>query len=157
MPEGPILRAATVADLRACADIVNDHIDALAWLPRRASRRTVEEAFHVAFADGRNIMVAEADGRVIGYSSVEPREGRPAHLHALYLRPAYRRQGIGKRLLDMAKARFAEGFELTVFEPNGKAKRFYEREGLVEDETRRDDETEEGVPTLMMVWRGAQT
>ena len=149
-----IVRPATETDLQACADIVNDHIDALAWLPRTASRRTIEEAFQTAFAEGRLMRVAECEGRVIGYSSAEPREDWPAHLHALYLRPAFRRQGIGKRLLDATKADFPDGVELTVFEPNGKAKRFYEREGLIEDEARRDDETEEGVATLMMVWTG---
>lgn len=148
------LRPATRDDLDACAGIVNDHIDALNWLPRTATRAQVREAFDAAFAAGRVMQVAEADGTVVGYSSVEPREGGPAHLHALYLRPAYRRQGIGTRLLDEAKRAFPCGLELTVFEPNGKAQRFYAREGLVEDEERRNDDTEEGVATLMMVWKG---
>ena len=45
--------------------------------------------------------------------------------------------------------------QLTVFEPNVDAKRFYEREGFREVPEGRRDDTEEGVPILLMRWRGA--
>ena len=151
----PLIRPAARGDLKACADIVNAHIDALAWLPRIMDRETVEAAFLAAFQNGRVMRVADLEGVIVGYSSAEPRAPRPALLHALYLRPHMRGRGIGRRLLDRVKADFPDGFELTVFAPNDGARRFYEREGLVEDPARYEEETQEGVPTHLMAWHGA--
>ena len=58
--------------------------------------------------------------------------------------------------MDKAKLRSPKQIKLTVFEPNEQAKRFYEREGFVELPNERQDETEEGIPTLMMCWRAKQ-
>ena len=91
----PLIRPAEPADLQACADIVNDHIDALDWLPRTADRATIEDAFRSGLANGRVMRVADLDGTIVGYTSAEPRRGRPAHLHALYLRPHMRGLGLG--------------------------------------------------------------
>jgi RimJ/RimL family protein N-acetyltransferase len=45
--------------------------------------------------------------------------------------------------------------ELTVFEPNLAARRFYEREGFAEVPEGRDEGSEEGIPILLMRWRGS--
>jgi ribosomal protein S18 acetylase RimI-like enzyme len=48
----------------------------------------------------------------------------------LFVAPAFQGQGIGRQLLDFAKAQHAGGLWLTTLAQNTNARRFYEREGL---------------------------
>lgn len=148
----PLIRPAQAPDLPSCATIINDYIDATSWLPRTVDRKALEAMFVPALLDRRTIFVAENDGDILGYLSMDEEAG---FIHALYVRPAARGEGLGKALLDAAKQARPRGFELTVFEPNTDALRFYAREGLVEVPDGRDDHTDEGVPTLLMRWQGA--
>lgn len=149
------IREAGVADLPACAAIVNDYLDEVAWLPRVKSREEIAALFTPKALANRTIFLAVADAdpgeKVEGYLSLAP-EGFVA---AIYLTPAARRQGAGAALMAAAKARHPGGLELSVFEPNRAAQRFYAREGFVEVPGGRDDATEEGVPTLRLRWNGA--
>lgn len=141
------IRAATADDLPACAAIINDYIDATDWLPRLQSREAIASYFAPAILDERTVLVAELDGEVAGYLTMTPGGMVPA----LYLAPRARGQGIGKALLDRAKAASLGMINLTVFEPNHAARRFYEREGFAELPEARKVE-EEGVPILLMRW-----
>lgn len=149
----PLMRMAEPADLPFCAAIINDYIDATEWLPRTASRDAVEALFVPALLEKRTLFIAEEQGQILGYLSMNPQDG---FVPALYLSPDARGRGTGRLLLDAAKAARPEGLELTVFERNTDALRFYVREGFVEDPTRRDDKTDEGIPTLWMRWAGAR-
>ena len=144
------IRPATAADLPVCARIVNDYIDETEWLPRTKPREEIAAMFTPELLESRTILVAEASGEVVAYLSMSN-----GWVAAVYLVPHVRGSGIGKMLIDRAKLECPQGLELTVFEPNGDAKRFYEREGFHEVPERRDDNTEEGVPTLLMRWRNA--
>jgi ribosomal protein S18 acetylase RimI-like enzyme len=147
----PLIRAATVDDLPACAEIINDYIDATAWLPRTKSRAEIAGFFAPELLTSRIVLVAEIDGEVGAYLSMS-REG---WVYGLYLAPHARSRGIGRMLIDRAKAVQPTQLELTVFEPNVDARRFYEREGFREVPERRDEDTDEGIPTLLMRWRGS--
>ena len=57
--------------------------------------------------------------------------------------------------MDEVKSRCPDRIELTVFEPNDDARRFSVREGFVEVPEGRTDDTDEGVPVLLMRWRPA--
>lgn len=144
------VRAAAVADLPACAAIVNDVIDETDWLPRIRTRAEIAALFDAGLLARRTVLVAEDAGRVGGYLSMSP-EGL---IPALYLVPGLRGQGVGRQLLDEAKALRPAGLTLTVFEPNHAARRFYEREGFAEDPAGRDDTAQEGVPILLYRWGG---
>jgi GNAT superfamily N-acetyltransferase len=146
----PVVREATVADLPGCAAVANAWIDATPWLPRVHSHDAIEAMFEPSLLDRRTIFVAETDGAVAGYLSLSP-EGLVA---ALYLAPDARGQGVGKALMDRAKACHPNGLELTVFEPNVDARRFYAREGFESLPDGRETDTEEGVPTLRLRWKG---
>lgn len=148
-----IIRAVERGDLQACAGIVNDYVDETTWLPRVYSREAVEGFFQDGFNGGRLMLLAERGGEIVGYLSAELKEA-PAlsHVHALYLKRDARGTGSGKALLDKAKALSPHGLELTVFEPNRAGQRFYKREGLREIPELRDDNTEEGVATLLFRW-----
>ena len=146
MIEG-IIRPATAADLPACAEIINDYIDATVWLPRTLSREQIAARFTPDMLASRTVLVAEIEDAVAGYMTMTSRGMVPA----LYLAPHARGRGIGKALLDRAKASSPERVELTMFEPNRAARRFYEREGFLEvPESRRIEE--EGIPILLMRW-----
>ena len=147
---GLTLRYATAADLPVCATIINDYIDATEWLPRTLNHADVEALFVPSLLEARTLFVAEEAGVITGYLSMS----NDGFVPALYLRPGGRGKGVGKMLLDAAKAAHPEGLELTVFERNTDALRFYEREGFHEDFSRRDTATEEGIPTLWMRWPG---
>ena len=141
------IRPAVAADLPACADIVNAYIDATDWLPRTRPHEEVAAAFTPELLQGRSVLVAETGERVVGYMTMT----QGGMVPALYLAPEARGQGIGKALIDRAKAASLGIVSLTVFEPNRDAIRFYEREGFVELPEARKVE-EEGVPILLMRW-----
>jgi putative acetyltransferase len=149
MPDGVTIRAAKVADLPACARIINDYIDATDWLPRTLPRDEIEALFGPDILDRRKLLVAEVDGAIAGYLSM----GEDGFVPALYLEPSARGSGIGKALLDQAKTLRPAGIELTVFEPNAAARRFYAREGFHEMPEGRVTDTDEGVPTIRMRWK----
>lgn len=146
----PTIRPATEADLAACARIVNDYIDATAWLPRTQSREELAALFTPELFATRVILVAEIAGAVVGGLSVS----KVGFMHGLYVDLPFQRQGIGKLLMDAAKARFPGGLELTVFEPNTGAYRFYEREGFRELPDRRLENPDDDIPLLLMKWGG---
>jgi putative acetyltransferase len=146
-----VVRRATVADLPACAAIINDYLDTTTWLPRVVDRKSIEDMFGADLLDRRTIFVVEDNGEIAGYLSMDHDAG---FIPAVYLRPQARGNGLGKALLDAAKTARPQGFELTVFEPNSDALRFYKREALVEVPEGRNDDTPEGVDTLLMRWPG---
>ena len=148
----PQIRRAAAPDLQACAAIINDYMDSTAWLPRVIDHQAIETLYSPELLDKRIIFVADDNGEVNGYLSMDHQAG---FIHAIYVRPNARGLGLGKALLDAAKQTRPQGFDLTVFEPNTNAMRFYIREGLFEIPDGRKDDTTEGVPTLLMRWQGA--
>ncbi len=74
-------------------------------------------------------------------------------IHNFYIRPGYQNQGIGHRLIEMAKTCSGGELKLWVFEPNEGAIRFYERHGF--NTVRKTDgrDNEEKVPDRLMAWR----
>ncbi len=148
---GAVIRRAGVEDLAACAAIINEVIDETDWLPRLQSPKDIAGMFVPGILQIRTIFIAEFKEQVIGYLSATPEGNVPG----FYLTRHARGRGIGKALLGEAKAAFPAGLQLPVFEPNAGARRFYAREGFVELPGGRDEATEEGVPTLLLEWRGA--
>ena len=70
---------------------------------------------------------------------------------ALYLAPAQRGQGLGKALLDRAKAD-RDRLELWTFQANTRAIAFYLREGFVEDHRTTGDGNDEKLPDVRLIW-----
>ncbi len=144
------IRPATVADLPGCAEVVNGWIDETGWIPRVKTHAEIEAYFTPELLGRRTVLVAAGGGEVLGYLSLAP-EG---HVGAIYLRKAARGRGVGRRLIEAAKARHPEGLELEVFEVNADARRFYAREGFAEMAGRRRIDTDEGLPVLRLRWEG---
>lgn len=76
-------------------------------------------------------------------------------LEQLYCPRGETGKGFGKRLLDFAKQLSPDGLKLFTFQVNSGARRFYAREGFVEDYWGDGSDNEEGEPDVRMVWSGA--
>jgi ribosomal protein S18 acetylase RimI-like enzyme len=112
--------------------------------------RPGDRAPHYRFGDPdptRPATVVAVDGRaILGFatSGQSPDAPRSGELMALYVDPDHWRRGVGRALLQDARARLADrGFRharLWVFVGNDRAERFYQRDGWAADGRRREDE-----------------
>ncbi|MFF9580919.1 GNAT family N-acetyltransferase [Streptomyces achromogenes] len=122
-----------------------DRLDVAADAARRRER--------FARGNGRVVnLVAERDGRVLGWTAVGPyRDGdaytADAELYAIYVDPAHLGRGTGRALLDAAAGRCPAGARLLlwVLKGNAPARRFYERAGFRADGAEEPFEAD-GVP-----------
>jgi len=81
------------------------------------------------------VLVAELDGRVVGFASVYPQE---SFLHHLYVDPRARGRGVGRALLVAATRDTTDRPWLKVDPANRAARAFYQRQGWVEDDPTAD-------------------
>ena len=120
-------------------------------MPWLAVVHTAEEtawwAEHVMFANDE-VWVAERDGGIVGFAAIAP-----GWLEHLYLDPAFQRQGIGRKLLDLAKKRQPGGLQLWAFARNHRARRFYEAAGFRLVEETDGDGNKEREPDVRYLWR----
>jgi GNAT superfamily N-acetyltransferase len=105
--------------------------------PRWEAERASSRLERLVAADDATMLVADADGEIVGICSVyldieSVRFGRRAWVEDLAVDPAHRSAGHGKALLDAAKdwarERGASHLELDSGEARADAHRFYERE-----------------------------
>ena len=80
---------------------------------------------------GWTVHVARIEGQIVGFIALHD-----DWLVQLFVAPKSQGQGIGKILLDFAKAQRPQGFQLDTAAESG-AVRFYEREGLARGEVAR--------------------
>jgi ribosomal protein S18 acetylase RimI-like enzyme len=86
-----------------------------------------------------NVLVAEIDGRVVGYGKIEhptplPVSAHVWHVTGLGVDPAFEGRGAGRALIeglvDLARDRGGRRITLRVFAPNERARRLYGRLGF---------------------------
>lgn len=146
-----VVRAMTEADIDAVAEVhvrtwraayagimpdeVLDALDPAISAARRRERK---------MPDGAATVVAENDGEVVGFASFGPcrvqgtrdeYDTRYGEVYAIYVRPEHWGTGAGRALMAAASEALAgyPEFRLWVLEDNRRARRFYERAGLVPD------------------------
>jgi GNAT superfamily N-acetyltransferase len=89
------------------------------------------------------VLVAEEDGEVVAFAHAGPAD-EPEHgeLYAMHVWPALRRRGIGFDLHDAALRRLraagVRSVHLWLLKGNELARRFYERQGWVDDGAERE-------------------
>lgn len=138
------VRRATAADLQAIVPLLEEvdelHRRALPWLFRRISgpeQTTFRDAF-VSQPDHATFLAVAPDGSLVGvlYAFLRPAPRAPivqpavvAEIDALAVKSSFRRQGVGKRLveaaLDWAGSAGASRTELGVFDFNEAARAFW--------------------------------
>lgn len=151
------IRSATVADARAIAEV---HVEGWRWGYRGLLPDAVIDAIDVAdrerqwvtgftddWRDGDACVVAEREGRIVGFAACGPAADEhvapPAHageVYSIYLRDGVQGTGVGRALFAEAERALRDhGFEravLWVLEDNALARRFYEAAGWRWDGTR---------------------
>ena len=127
---------------------------AILWAYTRAApgqpcaRSRADDLWVLARETGQGrVRVAHLRGRIAGFLLRDR-----TWLHALYVGPAQRGQGVGRALLAEAQAQAAR-LELWVLATNLPARRFYRRAGFVEaGHDPQGGGNDEGLPDIRMVW-----
>lgn len=129
MPQSFELRAARETDYEAIAAIWHSSASlpdvGPAVMPSVAALR---ERLDVEFAAGWSVTLAVRGNDTIGFVGTRVSEGILAEL---FVRPGSLGGGVGRALIAHAKGEMAGGFTLYTRSANLRARRFYEREGLV--------------------------
>ena len=95
------------------------------------------------------VTVAQGEDGLIGFVAIKPAQ---RYLAELFVCPRHLGGGVGKALLDHAKRAMPKGFALFTTSTNARARRFYEREGLVLD--REGPHPRSGHPVSHYRWGG---
>ncbi len=140
------LRPATSADAPTLARTLGDWVRETGWMPVLHTREE-DLGFLRHLIDTTEVTLAE-DAEPLGFLSLDG-----ADVRALYLAPAARGRGIGRALLDRAKAG-RDHLELWTFEANAPAIAFYEREGFRVAERTDGSGNDERLPDLRLIWEG---
>ena len=143
-----IIRDAHGADAGAVGAILSAFIDDTPWMPR-IHTRAEELSFAGLMVDRGWVRVAEQGGAVIGFLALTD-----GFVHSLYLRSDAQGQGVGKALLEDAKATSGQ-LKLNTFAANTGAQRFYLREGFVETARSDGAGNDENLPDITYVWTKA--
>lgn len=137
------LRQARPADAPDCARILREWAAETPWFPvdtpAAADPQAIRERMHRG-----EVIVAEAGG-LAGFLALEG-----DFLACLYVARRHRGRGVGKRLLDHAKARKGR-LDLWTHAANRRARAFYAREGFAE-RRRTAGANDERLPDVEYVW-----
>ena len=143
-----LLRPGRTDDADVLADIhTRSRAAAMPWLPvLHEESETRAWMRDVVLAD-QEVLVAERDGRPVGFAAVEG-----DWLEQLYVAPEAIGSGVGRALLDAAKAEHPGGLSLHVFTRNTRARRFYEAAGFVWVAASDGRDNEERTPDCTYRW-----
>ena len=139
-----ILRAARPLDAGSLGAILSAVTDVTPWLPRLHSRA---EDLSIAgrMVDAGWVTVAETS-QIEGFVAQ-----RGDEVLALFVAPGARGNGVGRRLLETAKAGRVR-LTLWTFQANDRAQAFYAREGFREIERTDGTDNDEQLPDVHYVW-----
>lgn len=138
-----MIRDADNSDLPALARILGDWAAATEWMPKLHTAE--EDLWFVGHLRDRGTL------RVAGRPSLGFLARRGQEIDALFLAPDARGRGIGRALVDEAKAA-EEALTLWSFQANAPARAFYAAMGFRET-ARTEGDNEAGLPDVRLEWR----
>jgi len=119
-------RSAKPSDAVACSQIIRDWDDETPWITSPLNSLDLMAQFWGDLFESDLAWVAMEDARIVGFCA-----RCDDNIAALYVAAEARNCGVGKALLDLAKAD-RDWITVWAFEKNEKTRQFYRREGLVE-------------------------
>ena len=144
------IRRATGDDAAAMAELFLDSFHATYDFPLAHTDDEVRGWIRDRVVPTMETWVAAEGDRIVGLMVVAP--GAPGWLEQLYVSPDRLGQGIGRRLIAVAKERSPDGLHLWTFQVNDRARRFYERHGFVVIETTDGSGNQERQPDVRYAW-----
>ncbi len=117
------IRFALAGDGPRCAEIfLHGRRKAFSWQPE--DRFGLDDYYDCV--DGEEVLVAEVEGAVVGFVSIDAPE---RFIHNLFIDPAWRGRGIGSALLREALSLLQGSAQLACAARNAAARAFYEHNG----------------------------
>jgi RimJ/RimL family protein N-acetyltransferase len=152
LPESIIFRPATLSDAEAVSDVyLASRKHFLPYAPLAHTVSEVREWIATNLIPTTEVTVAIQAGQIVGMVSLSRYE-TTGWIEHLYLLPQAVGQGIGTQLLALAKTRLGSPIRLYTFQPNAKARRFYERHGFQAIAFGDGSGNEEGCPDVLYEW-----
>ena len=146
-----MIRKAERGDLAACAALIRNSFMTVAEefgitaenAPRFTAFSVTPERLERQMDEGRPMFVCEEDGVLCGYCSLWVGPNGECELNNLAVLPAFRRRGIGGRLLARAVSAAGDAgcavMNLGIVEENRTLRQWYERRGAVHCGTKKFD------------------
>ncbi|KMK66776.1 GNAT family N-acetyltransferase [Puniceibacterium sp. IMCC21224] len=142
-----ILRPARSTDAGKLGEMISSAVRDNDWKPQLHS--AVEDIVHAGQMIDHGWVTVAARGQggaVVGFIA-----RNEDYVHALYIHPNTRGDGVGRMLIEDAQAA-SDRLELWTFEANAGARKFYEREGFTADRRTDGADNDEGLPDILYVW-----
>ena len=145
-----LIRRATLDDMPALARLHRHTVlTSLPFVPRLHTPEEDAWWFSERLFATNEVWLAEAEGAPVGYIAF-----RPGFIEHLFIHPDRQGVGLGPRLLEKAKAAFAE-LSLWTFQQNLRARAFYEKHGFAAVLETDGADNEEKLPDVLYRWRRA--
>ena len=146
----PLIRRAESTDAAAIADVfLRSYKAALPTVRGAHSDDDVRRWIRDALVPAGNVTVAAVNGSVVALLAV-----KGGWIDQLYVDPDWQRQGIGARLVELAKRQEPSGLQLWAFQVNRHAQQFYEQHGFVAVERTDGSGNQEKEPDVCYMWPG---
>jgi ribosomal protein S18 acetylase RimI-like enzyme len=151
---GPIaIRRAAADDAPAAADVfLRSFRAALPTVRLAHDDADVRRHFAEVVVAQHETWVAVEGGAVVALLALHD-----GTVEQLYVAPERTGEGIGSRLVALAKERSPGGLRLFTFQVNAGARRFYERHGFAVEALGDGSGNEEGEPDVLYAWAQAAT
>lgn len=144
-----LLRPATPLDAGRVGAILSAWIDETPWMPRVHTR--AEDIAHADMMVARGWVTVSENETITGFLARDKDD-----IHALYIAPTARGQGIGSQLLGDAMLH-EDKLTLWTFQANTRAQTFYKRHGFSEVDRTDGAANDEGLPDIRYQWQRTPT
>lgn len=145
-------RPATQSDAEAITQVyLSSRKEFVSFAPVAHSDEAVYQWIRDILIPSNQVTVVEQNNKIIGMMALSTAEGT-GWIDQLYLYPDVVGRGIGKKLMERAKAELGSPIRLYTFQENQGATRFYEQHGFKAIQYGDGSGNEEKCPDILYEW-----